>query len=370
MKKLIFAICLFRLFDLSLPYVLSRNPESFNKKVYLSIFHWPPDSIVNTESYYKTFDAHHYLYLAQKWYSKRPIQQNAFFPLYPFLIRIFATLFGSFFLSGLVLSNLFSLAGFYILYLYLRETDREEMPIYLLLLAFPASFFFSRIYTESLFFLLLVLLMYGFRRKIKWMVLISSILLPLSRPHGVIVGISVFIMTLLNREKRQLFILSLAGFWLGGVIYLLIMYFSTHDVFAAIHAQALYPRVNPLKMLVNPYRWVKENFIFPSYAMRYLGPGNFVYERIVFLIYAMALLYGRKYLLREEYILLVVLGLFSALTDHFMSFSRFLLPLFPLYVALWGMLEKKEILYSMLLLFFTLTHAFLLTLHSLSYFVG
>ncbi len=240
----------------------------------------------------------------------------------------------------------------------------------MLLLTFPYSFFFSRIYTESLFFLLILLLMYGFKRGIKCLIFIASLLLPLSRPQGVIIGLAVFFMYIFEKKRRKLFVLSFLGFLMGSVLYLLIMYFSTGDILAALHAQSLYPRVNPIKMLINPYRWLKENFIYPSYALRYLGIGNFINERIIFLFFLLTLIFGKKYLLLGEYILLITLGLFSALTDHFMSFSRFLLPLFPFYIVLWGMLRNKKILYYLVLTFFVIDHFLLLTLHSLSYFVG
>ncbi len=370
MRKVLFLVIIFRFLDLALPHWLFHQPELFNREVYLSIFHWPQDSTITERSYYKTFDAQHYLYLAEKWYSRKPIQQNAFFPLFPFLIKCFSILTGSFFWSGIFLSNIFSLMGFYFLYLYLQATQRETEPIFLLLLAFPSSFFFSRIYTESLFFLLLVLLMYGIVKKMKHLVFLSSFLLPLTRPQGVIVGIVVLLLYILHREKRDLFAISLLGFVSGGIAYMVIMYLSTGDVFAALHAQKLYPRANPLKMLVNPCRWIKENFIYPSYALHYLGPGNFFYERVIFLLLILVLGSGYRYLSTEEYFLVMILGLFSALTDHFMSFSRFLLPLFPVYIALWGMLKRKQSLYYITVLFFTLAHVLLLSLHSLCYFVG
>lgn len=369
-RDLFLILLIFKFIDLSLPYLLSLKSENMNKEVYLSIFHWPPDSTIDIKAYYKTFDAQHYLYLAEKWYLNDLAKQNAFFPLFPFLIKIFTFLTGSFFLSGIILSNVLSFIGFYVLYEYLKKTNRSPNPIIFLFLTFPASFFFTRIYTESLFFLLLILLTYAIHEKMKWIVLILSILLPLSRPHGVITSVAVFLMVFLDKENRKIFLLSLVGFILGSLIYLVVMYFSTGNMFASLTAQRLYPRVNPLSMLFNPLRWVKENFLYPSYALRYMGMGNFIYERLIFLFFVLAILLGYKNLLKVEYVILIVPGLFSALTDHFESFSRYILPLFPLYIALWGVLRKNKILYYIVVIVFMIHHIFLLTLHSLSYFVG
>ncbi len=89
MKRVIVIVIIFRLYDLLLPYMLSKTSLPFNKTVYLSIFHWPSFDVINAESYYKTFDSQHYLYLSEKWYTKYPSQHNAFFPLLPFLSKSF-----------------------------------------------------------------------------------------------------------------------------------------------------------------------------------------------------------------------------------------------------------------------------------------
>ena len=141
MKRVIVIVIIFRLYDLLLPYMLSKTSLPFNKTVYLSIFHWPSFDVINTESYYKTFDSQHYLYLSEKWYSKYPSQHNAFFPLLPFFIKIFSFFTKSYFWSGMIFVNIISLLGLYLFYIYL-DTDEQKKCRFFASINFPIFFLF------------------------------------------------------------------------------------------------------------------------------------------------------------------------------------------------------------------------------------
>lgn len=123
------------------------------------------------------FDGVHYLRIAQDGYAAQYSQ--AFFPLYPFLIRIFSLLFPraanldirfftdpAYFYSGLILSNAFFLAALYYFYKLLRIdfNERTSFLSVIFLLIFPTSFFFGAVYSESLFLLLVVLAVYLIRK--------------------------------------------------------------------------------------------------------------------------------------------------------------------------------------------------------------
>ena len=116
------------------------------------------------------FDGEHYVSIAQRGYGHG---EEAFFPLYPLLIRIFSWPFGLSLLSttavGLVLSNLLFIIAVYGLYKLVRVDYSEEIAraTILLLLLFPTSFYFGSVYTESLFLALTVWSFYFARTK-KW----------------------------------------------------------------------------------------------------------------------------------------------------------------------------------------------------------
>ncbi|QQG42224.1 MAG: hypothetical protein HYV90_02810 [Candidatus Woesebacteria bacterium] len=123
------------------------------------------------------FDGVHYLRIAQDGYLAQYSQ--AFFPLFPILIRFFSIIFPrvvnldtvfftdpAFFYSGIILSNLFFLAALYILFKLINIDFKKEIAFYtvIFLLVFPTSFFFGSIYTESLFLLLTVSSIYFIRK--------------------------------------------------------------------------------------------------------------------------------------------------------------------------------------------------------------
>jgi len=107
------------------------------------------------------FDGIHYLRIAEHGYVDTGIQ--AFFPLYPLIIRFFHNLTGLNYLnSALTLSaNYMLLATLLIWHTFNKKTAKK---IILLLLTFPTSFFFASVYTESLFIFLVSLWMYFFTR--------------------------------------------------------------------------------------------------------------------------------------------------------------------------------------------------------------
>lgn len=97
----------------------------------------------------------------------------AFFPLYPMLMRGIGGLFGGeqhhYYLAGMLISRVAFLGALVLLYyLARRDLDREASSRAVLYLAvFPYSFFFARVYSESLFLLLSVAAFLCFRTR-RW----------------------------------------------------------------------------------------------------------------------------------------------------------------------------------------------------------
>ncbi|MBM3205318.1 hypothetical protein FJZ41_00500, partial [Candidatus Shapirobacteria bacterium] len=102
------------------------------------------------------FDGIHYLDIARRGYG---VYQQAFFPLYPKLIAFLTPVFGGQALvAGWVISLVcfyFSLFFFYKL-LALDFSERITKRTLFYLLVFPTTFFFTTVYTEALFFLLII----------------------------------------------------------------------------------------------------------------------------------------------------------------------------------------------------------------------
>lgn len=115
------------------------------------------------------WDALHYLWIAQSGY--RHAGDTVFFPLYPLLVHAAAWLTGSDVRAGIIVSlGALAVALTLLHRLTTLELGRRAADATVLLIAFaPLSFFFSALYTESLFLALSVGAVYAARRD-RWAV--------------------------------------------------------------------------------------------------------------------------------------------------------------------------------------------------------
>jgi len=132
------------------------------------------------------FDGLHYISIARDGYAQ---YEQAFFPLYPMLIKFLSPLFSNNqLLTGLIISNVSFLIGLIIFYKYF-----QPFITILFLLAFPTSFFFGAVYTEGLFFLLLISTLYFLKKRNYLLTAILAFLSSLTRLVGVFLIIPIII---------------------------------------------------------------------------------------------------------------------------------------------------------------------------------
>ncbi len=132
------------------------------------------------------WDSQWYLHIAAAGY--QGIRDYAFFPLYSLLIWLFAPETGSGALAGLVLSNLAFLGALS----WLEGLVREEWGVdvarrttdYLIL--FPVSFYFSAVYSESLFLLFAVVSIASARRQNWFLAGLAGLGASLTRSLGMV----------------------------------------------------------------------------------------------------------------------------------------------------------------------------------------
>ena len=120
------------------------------------------------------WDSGWYRSIVDNGYSNIPDSEGslntAFLPFYPLVTRIVKTVTPDTYVAGLVVSNVAFLLALIVLYkLILRHYDADVAQRSLVLLAvFPFSFYFSTMYTESLFLLTVVLAFY-FGERQQWL---------------------------------------------------------------------------------------------------------------------------------------------------------------------------------------------------------
>lgn len=141
------------------------------------------------------WDSEHYIHTAENGYSPSNLKATAFFPLYSILIRAAAKITGNIWTSGLWVSNLsYLIALFYLYSLTKKEFDEEvARRTVFYISAAPTAFFFSVVYNESVYLLLIVMCFY-YARESKWILAaIAGSLATATRLQGVYAGIIILL---------------------------------------------------------------------------------------------------------------------------------------------------------------------------------
>jgi hypothetical protein len=345
---------------------------SFNAINYNGNFVYPAGEAPGPFTLFKTWDAQHYLYLADQGYHPGQMS-NAFYPLLPFLIHLTGFLFLSHTMAaGLFVSHALTLIAMGYLYLFVKKRYDEKTAFFscLLLLAFPAGFYIGLIYTESLFLALSTALFYYCGEKKLLPAIFCAFLLPFTRPTGLFVILPIFAGIFWGeffKEKSYRFkkLLIPLGLMAGFAGYLILMKIFTGEFFAGPAAEK-YIRTNySITHLFHPIDWFVMNFIKTDFSVAGLHSG--IINRLLFVGYLAVLLLARKHLNRTLFAYSLVLGLIPALSGDFASYMRYLVVLFPLFIYLAVKLKENAEYYMLACL--PLQALFALA-HSLNYWVA
>ena len=304
----------------------------------------PPPVHGRWERHFATWDAEHYLYLATHGYGPE-VRSVAFYPLWPLVLRgaTAVTGLGSV-LGGLLLANLFSLAGWTLFHRVTAGRFGESLAdvALALLVSFPGALFFQFIYSEALFFLLLMVLWWGLERRRDGWAFAAGLLLPLARGVGVFavlpVAWHVAATARAGRKGKEPAEdrnpKSAARRWLlpvaplaGWGVYLALMWVWTGNAWAGIEAQR-YWGVHSISNLWDVLKFVNGLFevsawhAFTGSALDRLG--------FVLLLYAVPMLWGPG---KDLLVWLLVLGVVPAMSGTFVSFVRFESCAFPVFLG-------------------------------------
>lgn len=185
------------------------------------------------------FDGNHYLTIAQYGYG---FAQQAFFPLYPQLISLLKPFLGTYINSAIIISLVSFTIGM-ILFVKLLRLDFSAPVvrwIVIALLIFPVSFFFSFVYTEGLFFLLVISTFY-LARKDQWLLAsVAGFLAAYTRFAGVFLFAALFLELWQQHQLNLRRLVPLLLIPLGLFLYMNFLHRTTGDYLAFIHEQALF----------------------------------------------------------------------------------------------------------------------------------
>jgi hypothetical protein len=351
------------------PYRLSSSLGSVGNVLGASVLRW--DSI-------------HYINIAQHGYTHPA--NTAFYPLYPLLIRVVGWVVRSYVLAGVLIS-------FAIALLLLHRLAKEELGARVadstvLLLAFaPLSFFFTAIYTESLFLAFSVgVFSLARRQRFAW-ACVTAAAAALTHVEGVLLVAPLAYMYWRDRGRPRV----LRRLWSWAATLLVLPPVAVAGFFVYLHSQGwgwlapvrnvnfrFYGRVTlttPVMLwkatdagitgLLQTLQGVKP--IAPSTEILFsIGFQNTVYLGVL-VISLTALVATWRWLPREYAIyttLVIVVCTWSGVVGRpLVSYDRYMLVAFPLWIAAAAWLDKRRLtptvllLSSLMLVFYTVEFA-------------
>jgi hypothetical protein len=300
-----------------------------------------PQFFKSTSSFERRFnhwDSEHYLNLARDGYTAGT-GLCAFYPLWPICIRIGTFLTGGdYILSGYLLGNTFSLVGFLLFFRLVWERHGLEVAnrATVIFLLFPGSIFFFFPYTESLFLLVLMILLVCLSHAHHKGAAFAAFLLPMARAIGIF--ILPFIMWELWRKKAPF-----RNYWicvmplLGYALYFAIMHFQTGNALEGFQAQKQFPAQPSIARIADPMGFLER---FAEVSWEHNSLRSWV-DRLFFLIF----IYSLYAIFRMDSgygIYAICSGLIPALSNILMSYSRFVCLVFPLFIV-FGMFMRRRL---------------------------
>ncbi len=324
------------------------------------------------------FDGVHYVGIAKDGYIRQFTQ--AFFPVYPMMIKIISPIFfNNFVFAGVFLSSVFTLLAAWMLRNLLIINDlnhslqRKNIKWALLFfLFFPMSFFYGSIYNES-FFLFLVFSVFYFAKKRNWLTvgilgalasgtrLVGIFLLP-TILYAFIVGTPLQTTRYKIQNIAYIFLIPL-----GFLIYILFLQINFGDALYFLHAQSAFGASRSTGIvlpIVTFWRYVKILTTVPVFQYNFWvavwEAGFFATGGVILAILSWMKIknkdgikgVGSSYLIFSWFCLLL-----PTLTGTLSSFPRYLLICFPIYIFL-GSLPNKFVKLSILFLFLILNFIF------------
>lgn len=305
-------------------------------------------------------DAPHYIFLAKEGYQSTGEKANliVFYPLYPFLIRVFGNLFlmKNYELAGILISQISTGIATIYLYRLMRMECSEEQAIdgVFLFLAYPFMMFTLGVFTEGLFLALVTATLY-YIRKHQWMWIgILGFLASLCRTQGMLLFVPalyelIYMYQAQKGEQKRCFDwqqLLIGIIPLGFVFYLLLNYVKQRDPFSFIKHLSAPPWFQTTQ-------WINTNFTKDyGMAQEYRVLSYFIYwvQIVLFFIAVGILLYGIKKKVRTS---IIVYGgiytCFSYLPGWLISGPRYMMgcvPLFLIYAVIDRVSVRKIILVS------------------------
>lgn len=330
-------------------------------------------------SSFANFDGIHYLLIAKQNYSQ---WEQAFFPLFPLLIHFIFFIVPNYLVAALLLSNGTFIVGLLFFKKLLHMWGiKNSLPLFYLL-AFPTAFFFGAVYTESLFFMLIVLSLYFLYKKNYYLAGLFAGLSSATRLIGVFLMIP-FLFHFLEIKKRKIsFNWVILSPLIGLFTYMTYLFFTTGDPLFFFNSQPIFGANRSTHLITLPqvyFRYFKILFLAAHDFQWYLS----LFEMAIFtLVFAVLILELYKSIKRLQMasghprggqrLGMVLFSLVNivlpTLTGTFSSVPRYVLFSLSFFIVLGEV--KNPILRASIFIFFIVSQIVLLSFFVQGYFIG
>lgn len=342
-------------------------------------------------SSFANFDGVHYILIAKQGYTQ---YEQAFFPLYPLLIKFISPLFlNNQFLAGFIISNIAFLLGLFIFSKYLKlifknnqQSNNLTISAILFLLLFPTSFFFNAVYTEGFFFFLMIGSLYFLKKKNYILTSVFAFLASLTRLVGVFLIIPIVLNILKNKRGRIYirpynifkFLITIFSPLLGLFIYCFYLWKTTGDPFFFLHSQWAFGAHRSSNLIFLPqvyFRYFKIFFTADFDFQYFISLFEFFTFNFVLIILIVNLFKiltppkaGKNYELLSLNIFSLINLIIPTLTGTLSSIPRYILFSLSFFIALAQI--KNNFAKILIGLAFIILHIIILGFFSQGYFVG
>lgn len=341
---------------------------------------------------FANFDGVHYIEIAKRGYH---LLEQPFLPLYPLVIRSVSTIFKMDFIISAQLISILSLIGSLLVFYKLLIFDRQKhfFPLIVsIILVFPTSFFYAAAYNDALYLFLAVLTIYFSRKKHWALACVLAAFGTLTRFNGFALILLIYVEYLFSENtaisgqwswktvfdklkhslnlskivKSRIYLLVLVpGVFLSYLAYVELIFKNWNLVFTTMEIWGQNRITFPLQVF---WRYLKIILIYPTFKLNYyVAVLELCY--VLFLIFIMIYSYRR---IRLSYWLFMVSSLLiPSLTGSFQGMPRYGLHLYPLFLTLAIMLEKKSKFVKLVICLLSVFLGFIvLSMYSRGYFVA
>lgn len=310
----------------SFPYADSILPEYGSKLLYS----------------WANFDGVHYLTIIQKGYFGTGAIQ-AFFPLYPLVIRAMTSIVQNPITAGIIVSIISLTISLYFLQklLIIDHQKKVVIRIMLLILLFPTAFFFTSLYTESIFFMLSVMSFYFARKRQFLLAAICAALASATRVTGILLFPALLIEYFDDRKVgklspvhkfKDMAVISLSS--VGLISFMVYLHQTFNDALLFLHVQSQFGagrQTDKLVMLYQVfYRYIKMAITVQRDSLLYY---TVLTEFVIAIIFLTLLILAFKYTRKSYAFYAIVSFIIPTLTGTFTSLPRYVLVLFPAFIV-------------------------------------